>query len=116
ENAKRFAGFFLFPELNHHLVEGLSYPKTNSSRLVFVLFESALYDLRVQKRYEITKKIFDKNNIKYLEYKCQEKDKIAQVCELLVLSGYLSFYSAMVEGIDPTAIPNVDFLKDNLKQ
>jgi len=78
--------------------------------------ESALYDLRVQKRYEITKKVLDNNGIKFFAYKCQEKDRLTQVCEMLVFSGYLSFYSALLEGIDPTDIPYVDFFKSELKK
>src|SRR3989344_2582601 len=44
ENAKRFAGFFLVPELNHHLMEGMMKPESNKENLLFVLIESALYD------------------------------------------------------------------------
>lgn len=116
ENAKRFAGYYFIPELNHHLLEGMLFPKSNKKDIVFVLFESGLYNDRVQKRYEVTKKVLDKNKIKFLSYKCQAKSKLAQVCEVLVLGSYTSFYSAMLEGIDPTAIPYVDFFKEQLKK
>ncbi|MBI2037784.1 MAG: SIS domain-containing protein [Candidatus Magasanikbacteria bacterium] len=116
ENAKRFGGYFLIPELNHHLMEGMLFPETNKNNIKFVLLESGLYDSRVQKRYEITKTILDKNGIEYVSYKCQEKTKSLQVCEVLMLGSYISFYSAMLQGIDPTAIPFVDFFKAELKR
>lgn len=116
ENAKRFAGYFAVPEMNHHLMEGLLFPENNKQNIKFLLLESGLYDQRVQKRYEITKQILDKNNIGNVAYKCQEKNKLLQACEALVLFSYVSFYSAMLQNIDPTAIPVVDYFKAQLKK
>jgi glucose/mannose-6-phosphate isomerase len=116
ENAKRFAGYFLIPELNHHLMEGMLYPESNKDNIKIIMIESDLYDKRVQKRYSITKQILDKNNIGYASYKTQEKTKLLQACEALILGSYISFYSAMLQGIDPTAIPFVDFFKQQLKK
>lgn len=113
ENAKRFAGYFLIPELNHHLLEGLSFPKDGKNFFLFI--ESDLYNDRVQKRFYVTKEILQKNNIPFATYKCEEKDALQQMAEVLVLGSYLSFYTAMLEGIDPTAIPVVDYLKAALK-
>lgn len=116
ENAKRFGGYFAVPEMNHHLMEGLLFPESNKQNIKFLLLESELYDKRVQKRYEITRQILDKNNIGNVSYKCQEKNRFLQACEALVLFSYASFYSAMLQGIDPTAIPVVDFFKAQLKK
>lgn len=116
ENTKRFAGFFLLPELNHHLMEGMLFPKDNSQTLFFMLVESALYYPRVQERFKITKQILEKNNISYGVYQCQEKTALLQACELLVLGSYVSFYGAMLQGIDPTDIPFVDYFKAALKK
>lgn len=116
ENAKRFGGYFVIPEVNHHLMEGMLFPESNKTGLSFVLFESGLYDGRIQKRYEIMKNILTKNGINYLAYSCQENQPILQVCELLVFTAYISFYSAMLQNIDPTAIPFVDFFKEQLKK
>jgi glucose/mannose-6-phosphate isomerase len=115
ETAKRFAGYFAIPELNHHLLEGMMYPKSNKNDLAFVFLESKLYDTRVQKRFVVTKEILKKNDIKFFSYQCESQSKLSQVCELLTLSSYLSFYSAMLEGIDPTTIPYVDYFKEQLK-
>jgi len=116
ENAKRFAGYFLIPELNHHLMEGMIKPNANPKNLLFILIESGLYDERVQKRFEITKSVLDKNKIKHVTYSCQEGNKLSQLGEMLVLSSYISYYSALLNDIDPTAIPFVDFFKEQLKK
>jgi len=116
ENAKRFSGYFAIPELNHHLLEGMIYPKTNKSNLAFLLFTSNFYDLRVQKRFIITADVLNKNKIKNITYDCYLKTKLGQVCEVLVLGSYLSYYCGILQGIDPTAIPFVDYFKERLKK
>lgn len=116
ENAKRFAGYFVIPELNHHLLEGLQFPTNNKERLSFVLVESSFYNQHIQKRFAVTKEILTKNEIPFVSYMCQEKTPFEQVAEMLVLSSYLSYYSALLEGIDPTAIPIVDYFKAALRQ
>lgn len=116
ENAKRFAGYFIVPELNHHLMEGMLFPESNKNNIKFVLMESDLYDERVQKRFAITAQVLVKNAIEFAPYKFQAGKKLGQCCEALVLSSYVSFYSAILQGIDPTAIPFVDFFKAQLKK
>ncbi len=116
ENGKRFAGSFVIPELNHHLMEGMGKPTENSQNLLFVTFTSQLYDKRIQKRFEITHTILEKNNIQFKKYNCTSKSKIEQVAEILLLSSYASFYMAMIAGINPAAIPYVDFFKAQLKK
>jgi glucose/mannose-6-phosphate isomerase len=116
ENAKRFAGFFAIPELNHHLMEGMVHPHTNPDNLLFVLLESGLYDKRVQKRFAVTQGILDKNRIKHTSLEYTVKKPLEQVVETLVFTSYVSYYAALIEGIDPTAIPFVDFFKEQLKK
>lgn len=116
ENAKRFAGYFTVPELNHHLMEGMSFPSSNPEAISFIFFESDLYDKRIKKRFEITRQILEKDRVPYFSYRCQEESVLGQVAEVLVFSSYLSFYTALTEGIDPTAIPVVDFFKEQLKK
>ncbi|MEK7624974.1 MAG: SIS domain-containing protein [Patescibacteria group bacterium] len=114
ENAKRFGGYFLIPELNHHLLEGLSFPAGGPGTFVFI--ESSKYSPRVQKRFAVTKEILKKSKLSYISYQCSEQKALLQSMEILVLSSYLSFYLAILEGIDPTAIPTVNFLKSALKK
>lgn len=114
ENAKRMAVYFAIPELNHHLMEGMVNPATNKS-LLFIMLESNNYHKRVVKRYNITKKVLDKNKISHISYQTQEKDKLLESCELLVLGSYISYYSAILKNIDPTDIPYVDYFKAQMK-
>lgn len=114
ENAKRYSAYHVLPELNHHLLEGLMNPKNNVENFVFILLESSLYGKRNQKRYEVTKKVLAKQNIKYAVYDCQSKNKLSEAMEVLVFGSYVSYYSAILKNIDSTPIPFVDYFKKEM--
>jgi glucose/mannose-6-phosphate isomerase len=116
ESGKRFAGYFLLPEMNHHLLEGMFFPVSNKKNILFIFLESDLYSTKIKKRIQITKNILKKNGIKYESYICEEKDKILQAYEIMVFGGFLSFYLAMAKNINPSAIPYVDYLKKELRK
>ncbi|HEX6977486.1 MAG TPA: SIS domain-containing protein [Patescibacteria group bacterium] len=114
ENAKNFSALFEISESNHHLLEGLKFPSGIKDKMMFLMFESPHYYERVLKRYPITKDVIEKNGYKALTYKTTSKTKLEEVVEILVLGSYISFYLAMLEGIDPSPIPWVDYFKEKL--
>lgn len=115
ENAKNMAGYFVLPEINHHLIEGLVFPKDNSKELAFLLINSPLYYRRNQIRVAITSQIFAKRKIKSIVYVCTAKTKFGQTLEVLLLGSYLSLYLSVLNNINPSPIPMVDYLKRELK-
>ncbi|MFA6027400.1 MAG: SIS domain-containing protein [Patescibacteria group bacterium] len=116
ENGKNFAAYFPIPELNHHLMEGLSNPKSNKNNLFFIFLNSSLYHSRVKKRYAITQKVLEKNSIKYFEQTENAKNKLLQSFSILQWGAFLSFYLAIANKIDPSPIPWVNYFKDALKK
>lgn len=115
ENAKNFANYFLISEMNHHLLEGLSFPRSNAGRLAFVFFDSGLYFPPNQKRLKITRDVAAKNKIKSFYYRLSGPDKLSQALEMLVFCGYASFYLAILNNVNPSKIPWVDYFKAQLK-
>lgn len=115
ENAKCFSVYFELPELNHHLMEGLKNPFANKKNLIFILFNSRFYHPRNQKRYKILKEVLQRNKIDFIEYQPKTKTKFSQSLEILLLGSYVSFYLAMLYGLDPSPVPWVDFFKRRLE-
>ncbi|MBI4407317.1 MAG: hypothetical protein HY565_02340 [Candidatus Kerfeldbacteria bacterium] len=113
ENGKHFACYFPIPELNHHLMEGLGNPPA-AKQLHVVFVESNLYHTRVQKRYEVTKGILDKQGISYETFLPAAATPLQQAYEVLQWGSYVSFYIAAAHGIDPSPIPWVDYFKHAL--
>lgn len=114
EVGKNFGTYFLLPELNHHLLEGLTFPQINKGNLVSFFLKSNLYHPSVQKRVKITKKVFENIRIPPWEYNCFSKTKLVQAFEVIHFGGYVNFYLAMLNNIDPSPIPIVDFFKREL--
>ncbi|MEA3398714.1 MAG: SIS domain-containing protein [Patescibacteria group bacterium] len=116
ETGKTFSTYFLIPELNHHLLEGLKYPRANRQNLLFVFLESKLYFPKNQLRLKITQKVMAKNKIKYEVYKMSAASKLEQSFEALLLSSYATFYLAILNNLNPNIIPWVDYFKEQLKK
>ncbi len=115
ENAKNLTTELVIPEMNHHYLEALSFPKQLRDDLFFLLWDSELFLPRIRRRIELTKQIIDKKDYPHQLVKLEGKDVLTQAFEVIQLGEYTSFYLAMLNGIDPAPIPNVDFLKKNLK-
>jgi glucose/mannose-6-phosphate isomerase len=115
ENSKQFALRFPIPEMNHHLIEGFVYPGAVTKQLLFVLITSNLYHPRNQKRYEVTAALAEKNGIATTTVTLKSTTVLHQAMELLMFGSYTSFYLAIANGIDPSPIPNVTFLKNALQ-
>lgn len=116
ENAKIFADYKIIPEINHHLLEGLSFPQNNPLNHFFIFFQSKLYHPRNQKRLELTQKIIENKEIDNIVINLESENKIAQVFELITLTTFANIYLAFLEKIDPCPIPSVDWFKDQLKK
>jgi len=112
ETAKTFAGYHLIPELNHHLMEGLTHPKDKN--IIFVFYNSTFYDKRNIKRMNTTKKVLRKQDVDYLDLSFNAKDKMEEFLFYLQLGSYLSFFLGIEYGVNPAFIPWVDYFKKQL--
>ncbi|MFH1207666.1 MAG: SIS domain-containing protein [Patescibacteria group bacterium] len=116
ENAKTFSAYYLLSELNHHLMEGLHFPRANRKMLHFVSLESSGYLPSMTKRFAITKKVLQKNGIKFFTYKTQGQTPLAEVMEALLFGSYANYYLALANKLDPSPILFVDYFKAALKR
>lgn len=116
ENAKIFADYKIVPEMDHHLLEGLQFPKSNATNHVFIFVQSMLYHPMNIIRMQLTQKIAEDNEIDAISIPLKAKTKIEQVFEMLTIFGFAGFYLAMLEGINPSPIPFVESFKVDLKK
>ncbi|MBI2404901.1 hypothetical protein HYV22_01835 [Candidatus Gottesmanbacteria bacterium] len=114
ETAKMISDYRYIPELNHHLLEGLTYPDTLHQNGVFVFFLSHCYSERVKKRFGITKEVVEKQHVATHEITLTGPDKLSQVLEAFTLASFTTYYMAMLYDTDPVAIPWVDYFKKEL--
>lgn len=115
ETAKRFTTSFPLPELNHHHMEGLTFPKEVVEKLSYLFFESKLYHPRVQLRYPLTEEVVEKNGAEVVRIELGGSTKLEQAAEVIQLGGYVTFYMAMLSGVNPEFTPWVKWFKERLK-
>jgi glucose/mannose-6-phosphate isomerase len=114
ENSKQLSDRFTISESNHHLMEGLRYPNKAKEVIHFLFIESKNYYERIAKRFPITEDIVKQNGFGFEVYKTISTKRNNEVFEVLVLGSYVSFYLAILHGIDPSPIPWVDYFKKKL--
>ncbi|MDQ5952464.1 MAG: hypothetical protein QG626_592 [Patescibacteria group bacterium] len=114
ENGKQFATNFQLPELNHHLLEGLTHPKEFAKNTVAVMLRSDLYHPRTQKRYDITADIFERQHLSVVEYRTAGKTRLDEVGEVLQFGSYVAWYLAMENKAVTTDIKFVNELKSRM--
>ena len=115
ETAKMISDYRHIPELNHHLMEGLRYPETFREQALFIFILSDLYSSPIQKRFAITQDVVAKQQLATHTIKLTGPTELAQVLEAYTLSGLITFYLSALYGVDPAAIPWVDYFKKQLK-
>ncbi len=114
ENAKALTSEWHLPEFNHHYMEALSFPALAKETTVFFFFNSALYHERVQKRVLLTKNLVEQKGYETQMFLATSKTKLEQVFEVIQLGEFVAAYLPMLYGIDPSAIPNVDWFKSEM--
>lgn len=114
ETSKTFSAFYLIPDLNHHLMEGLQFP--SPSNLKFLLYQSHNYSPKIQKRVELTMDVIRQNNHTVLEYITRGTDKYQDFLELLSLGSYTTLYLGLLYEQNPAVNPWVDYFKKKLAE
>lgn len=114
ENAKNLSFDFVLPELNHHLMEGLSHPEANGDNLYCFFINSTKYSERNSKRVAVTKDVVGKNNILYSDFMAGSESLLTQVFEVIQFGAFVNFYLSILYKQNPAPIPWVDYFKKKL--
>jgi glucose/mannose-6-phosphate isomerase len=114
ENAKAWAFSEVFPELNHNAVVGYSFPPEVAGEIRVVMLRAASLHRRVGLRYEVTAELLEKAGVNYEYVDSRGKSNLAQMMSLVMIGDFASYYLGILNGIDPTPIPTVGYLKERL--
>ncbi|HSD98396.1 MAG TPA: SIS domain-containing protein [Patescibacteria group bacterium] len=112
ETSKAFSALYLVPDLNHHLMEGLQFPK--ESKLYFLILNSHLYSPKIKKRMELTVDVIKQNGHDVLNSFPQGKTKIEEFLETLAYGSWLTLFLGLRYHQDPSINPWVDWFKKEL--
>ncbi len=116
ENSKTLAAGNVFPELNHNEIMGWQQPSDLHKRLAVVVLRDRGDHPRVQRRIATTRALLEARAGCWIEVESRGTHPLARLLSLVHLGDWVSFYLAVVRGVEPTPIPLIDLLKERLAE
>lgn len=79
-----------------------------------ILIEGQDDFIKTKERWVILKEYFDKNGIEYHEVMSVKGSILSKLINLIYLFDYSSIYKAILDGVDPSPVSSIDFIKNKL--
>jgi len=114
ENSKSLASSHVFPEMNHNEIVGWQNPKKLFKNFLVIMLRDKEMHPRVALRMDITKGIIKKEGIEVLEIWSEGQGLLSRIFSLIYTGDFISYYLAILYGIDPTPVDRVTYLKNEL--
>ncbi|NVM02885.1 MAG: bifunctional phosphoglucose/phosphomannose isomerase [Candidatus Helarchaeota archaeon] len=117
ENSKNPAHWDEFPELNHNEIVGWELKSDITQKCCVILLRINEEDEAIKNRIEITKDVVLKDKFKEIfEIWGHGTSKLAKMFSLLFIGDCISYYLAILNGVDPTPVKSISELKKKLKE
>lgn len=114
ENAKAMAWTHLLPEMNHNEIVGWRIPQEQLKETAVVFLRDRGDHKRVQRRIDLTRGILADTTTHIHEIWSEGASPLARMFSLIYLGDWVSYYLAILHGIDPTPVTTIDHLKEQL--
>ena len=116
ENSKAWAFFEAMPELNHNAVVGYQCPSAFAQQFVVLCLTSRFNHPRNLRRMAVAQELLSRYGVAYHTIKGRGETPFAQMMSVVCFGDYLSYYLAMLYGVDPTPVEAIAYLKDRLAE
>jgi glucose/mannose-6-phosphate isomerase len=116
ENAKLPAHSATAPELNHNEIVGWERPGPLEGRAAAILLRDAEDAPEVALRLTLTGEYVERRGVPVTEVRETEGGRLARVASTILFGDFVSFYLAMLDGVDPTPIASIDAFKRRLDE
>jgi len=114
ENSKQLASHHVISEMNHNEISGWSHPANMIEKFTACLLRDVGEPERIKLRMDLTAKVIRESGASVLEVVSRGKSLLARILSLIYLGDYVSYYLALLNDEDPSAIRAIDQLKQSL--
>ncbi len=114
ENSKTWAFFEQLPEANHNAVVGYSLPAEVRRLATAILLRPGNLHPRTGLGHEVVQELLKRESIPYLTVEGRGESALSQILSTVLLGDYVSYYLAVLQGIDPGPVPAIDFVKERM--
>lgn len=115
ENSKILSFNHLFPELNHNEIVGWQEQKSLYKNFVIAILRDKEDHPRTKLRMKITRSLLKGYPHKIIEVWSKGKSPFARIFSLIILGDFVSFYLAILNGVDPAPVKRITLLKKKLE-
>lgn len=114
ENSKQLCSTHIFPELTHNEIVGWVNPPDLIKDFVVVILRDRADHPRIARRMDITHSIIKEMAAEVIEVWSKGEGLLARIYSLIYIGDFISFYLAVLNGVDPTPVERIDYLKREL--
>ncbi len=116
ENSKVWAQWEVLPDANHNAVVGYLMPHTVKELVFVLLLKPHNLPTEMSARYEVTRELMQNQGVDNQTLEGYGESVLSQILTASLIGDYTSYYLALLQGIDPSPIPSIDFIKDRLSR
>ena len=116
ENSKVWAQWEVLPEANHNSVVGYLMPQSVKELVFVLLLKPHNLSTEMSARYEVTRELMGNQVVDNQTIEGYGASALSQILTASLIGDYTSYYLALLQGIDPSPIPPIDFIKDRLSR
>ena len=114
ENAKAWAFYESIPELLHNSVEAYCSPFLGPDHIMGLLLQPDTNDDGHLRHHRVVSELLRRNNIPHRVLLGENGPALNQLLEMLLLGDYVSYYLALLQGVDPAPNPSITVAKELL--
>lgn len=115
ENSKLPSKAEVFSELNHNEIVGWEGSGELGKCFSVILIRDNDEPLEIKSRIETTKQIMKQEDLRIFEVQAQGKSDLARMLSTIIIGDFTSVYLAILNGVDPTPVRTINYLKDTLE-
>jgi glucose/mannose-6-phosphate isomerase len=116
ENSNSTASAEELPEATHNTVVGYEQPDTLRDHHYIVFLEGSGENPRNSRRARLSRDMLDAVGTSAQRVLFDQLTRFAQACAAIALGDFVSFYLAMLYGVDPSATPALTVVKETLAE
>jgi glucose/mannose-6-phosphate isomerase len=115
ENSKLAAFHNVLPEMNHNEIVSWETFRENQSQLKVINILDVDYASQIKKRFDISAGIISEAKADIINLQSGEKSFKVRLMDLIYLCDWITYYTGVLRGCDPSEIKNIDTLKNKLR-
>ncbi|HET9952555.1 MAG TPA: bifunctional phosphoglucose/phosphomannose isomerase [Candidatus Eisenbacteria bacterium] len=116
ENAKHMAWVSILPESNHNEVDGFVHPRPLLDQFAALFLRDPHDHPRIEARFEWLGRYLRRKGVSVETVVPEGEDAMDRILSCVALGDFVSYYLALRNGMDPSALPGVESLKKALQR